>query len=410
MKSAATVGRWSVRHPWRAIAAWLVFVTAAFAAGIVTGTDSLQNGAVGESARGYALMDEHRAYTPAREYGYLQSDSLSVGDPQFRAAIEDVAGRMRRGLGGNVETRVSADKHSALVVATAERFVSIDAVRTSVLAAGADHLQVTIEETGDITASDARDRVVSRDLHRAELLSIPVTLVVLLFAFGAVVAALVPVLLALTAVAAAFGLLGPISQAFPLDDSVKTVVLLIGMAVGVDYSLFYIVRSRGAASRIPQSPALEITARTSGRTVLVSGTTVVIAMTGMFLIGSDVFNGIASGTIAVIACAVAGSLTVLPGLLELLGAKMIVAGSRSLPHLRTGDCRFSLLAGSGRSCTPAARSVMRALGRASACACGAGDSAARRSSEQRVSVGSKRARPRNPGRVARSSRAHRLPR
>ena len=91
------------------------------------------------------------------------------------------------------------------------------------LAAGAAHPQVTIEETGDITASNARDKAVDRDLHRAELLSVPVTLIVLLFAFGAIVAALVPLLLALTAVAAAFGLLGPISQVFPLDDSTKTV-------------------------------------------------------------------------------------------------------------------------------------------------------------------------------------------
>jgi RND superfamily putative drug exporter len=83
---------------------------------------------------------------------------------------------------------------------------------------------VTIEETGDISASEARNRVVSNDLRRAELLSVPVTLFVLLFASGAVVAALVPVLLALTAVAAAFGLLGPISQLFPLDDATKTVV------------------------------------------------------------------------------------------------------------------------------------------------------------------------------------------
>ena len=155
---------------------------------------------------------------------------------------------------------------------------------------------MTIEETGDITASDARDRAVDRDLHRAELLSIPVTLFVLLFAFGAVVAALVPVLLALTAVAAAFGLLGPISQAFPLDDSVKTVVLLIGMAVGVDYALFYVIRSREERQRgLPSHEALERTARTSGRTVLVSGTTVMIAMAGMFVIGSESSTGSRAG-------------------------------------------------------------------------------------------------------------------
>jgi RND superfamily putative drug exporter len=230
-----------------------------------------------------------------------------------------------------------------LIVGTVERNISIDAFRSSILGAQAAHPAVTVGETGDISASDARDRVVSRDLNRAEILSVPVTLVVLLFAFGAVVAALVPVLLALTAVVAAFGLLGPISQAFPLDDSVKTVVLLIGMAVGVDYALFYVIRSREERARgLPSHEALERTARTSGRTVLVSGTTVVIANAGMYVIGSDVFNGIASGTIAVIACAVAGSVTVLPGILELLGPKIDRGRIPFLPHLRTesSDSRF----------------------------------------------------------------------
>jgi len=342
MRSVATIGRWSTRHPWRAIVAWLSFVLLAVVAVILTGTDSLQNGAVGESARGYALMEKHLAGPPAREYGYLHSDTLRAGDPAFRSAVADIAARMRAGL-ANVETRVSRDGHSALVTGIVNRSISIDALRASVLAAGRAHPEVAVGETGDISASDARDRAVHRDLHRAELLSVPVTLIVLLFAFGAVVAALVPVLLALTAVAAAFGLLGPISQVFPLDDAVKTVVLLIGMAVGVDYALFYVIRSREERRRgLPSHEALELTARTSGRTVLVSGTTVAIAMAGMYIIRSDVFNGVASGTIAVVACAVAGSVTVLPAVLELLGAKIDRGRIPFLPHLRTetADSRF----------------------------------------------------------------------
>ena len=343
MRSVATIGRWSTRRPWRAIAAWLAFVALAVAAVIATGTESLQNGAVGESARGYALIDEHQAYGPAREWGYVHSETLHAADAPFRSAVADVADRMRTALGGGVVVRVSHDRHAALVAGYVRSPISIDALRSSVLAAGPKHPQVTIEETGDISASDARDRVVSRDLRRAELLSVPVTLLVLLFAFGAVVAALVPVLLALTAVAAAFGLLGPISQTFPLDDSVKTVVLLIGMAVGVDYALFYVIRSREERHRgLPSHEALERTARTSGRTVLVSGTTVAIAMAGMYVIGSDIFNGIASGTIAVIVCAVAGSVTVLPAVLELLGARIDRGRIPFLPHLRTesADSRF----------------------------------------------------------------------
>ena len=248
---------------------------------------------------------------------------------------------MRKGLGSTPVVYVSPDRHAVLVAGVVRRFNSFGSFRSSVLAAGAAHPKVTIEESGDITASDARDRVVTNDLHRAELFSIPVTLIILLFAFGAVVAALVPVLLALTAVVATFGLLGLISQAFPLDDSVKTVVLLIGMAVGVDYALFYVIRSREERHRgLSSHDALERTARTSGRTVLVSGTTVAIAMAGMFVLGLDIFNGIASGTITVIACAVAGSVTVLPAVLELLGARIDKGRIPFLPHLET-DSRSS---------------------------------------------------------------------
>jgi uncharacterized membrane protein YdfJ with MMPL/SSD domain len=144
------------------------------------------------------------------------------------------------------------------------------------------------------------------------------------------------VLLALTAVAAAFGLLGPISQAIPIDDSVKTVLVLIGMAVGVDYALFYVMRSREERRRgRPPHEALERTVRTSGRTVIVSWTTVIIAMAAMFLIHAKVFNSLAVATISVVACAVIGSVTVLPGLLELLGPNIDRGRIPFLPHLHT---------------------------------------------------------------------------
>ena len=336
----ATIGRWSTRHPWRAIVAWLAFVAVAVAAMVATGTETLQNGAVGESARGYELLDANNLWPPPREIGYLHSTTLTVDDPAFRAAVTDVVKRL-----GSQEVRittplqdarlVSHDRHSALVVATLTGAYA-DPVRNTILAAAPAHPDVTIEETGDITASDARDRSINDDLQRAEILSVPVTLFVLLFAFGAAVAASVPVLLALTAVAAAFGLLGPISQAIPIDDSVRTVLVLIGMAVGVDYALFYVMRSREERRRGRAShEALERTIRTSGRTVILSGTTVIIAMAAMFLIGAKVFNSLAAATISVVACAVAGSVTVLPGVLELLGNRIDRGRIPFLPHLRT---------------------------------------------------------------------------
>ena len=147
----------------------------------------------------------------------------------------------------------------------------------------------------------------------------------------------------MTAVVAALGLLGPISHLFALDSAVKTIVLLIGMAVGVDYALFYVIRSREERRRgLNSHEALERTAATSGRTVVVAGTTVAIAMAGQLVIGSAIFNGVAAGTIAVVACAVAGSVTVLPAVLELLGSRIDRGRIPYLPHLRTdgSESRF----------------------------------------------------------------------
>jgi uncharacterized membrane protein YdfJ with MMPL/SSD domain len=335
MRSVGTVGRWSIRHPWLAIVAWLAFVVLAVGSLAATGSESLNNGAVGESERGYSLMDEHQAWPPAREYGYLHSATLTVDSAAFRSAIAAVRERMGVVAGNQINVDFSADRHSALVVGAVSDFGGLDQTHQAILDLQGAHPAITIAETGDIAANDARDHVVNNDLHRAELLSVPVTFLVLLFAFGALVAALVPVLLALTAVGAAFGLLGPVSQLFHLDDSVKIVVVLIGMAVGVDYALFYVIRSREERHRgLDPASALERTAQTSGRTVLVSGSIVAVAMAGMFFIRSSVFNGLASGTMTVIACAVAGSVTVLPGVLRLLGSRIDRGRIPFLPHLR----------------------------------------------------------------------------
>ena len=132
-----------------------------------------------------------------------------------------------------------------------------------------------------------------------------------------------PLLLAATAVAAALGLLGPLSQIWPLDQSATSVVLLVGLAVGVDYSMFYLRREREERARGNEAEAsLEAAAATSGRAVLVSGVTVAISMAGMFLAGASTFTSFAVGTITVVAIAVLGSLTVLPAVLSALGDRV----------------------------------------------------------------------------------------
>ena len=184
----------------------------------------------------------------------------------------------------------------------------------------ARHPGLRIAEGGDASYARAINSVLGSGFRRAEATSVPITLILLLLVFGALIAAGIPLLLAATSVVTALSLLAVVSQWLPVGSSTSEVVLIIGMAVGVDYSLFYLRREREerAAGRDTRE-ALRIAAATSGRAIVVSGLTVMIALAGLFLTGYEVFTGVALGTIAVVGVAVLGSLTVLPALLSWLG-------------------------------------------------------------------------------------------
>ena len=185
------------------------------------------------------------------------------------------------------------------------------------------HPELRVGEVGDASANKAISARIGADFRRAEVTSLPVTLVILVFAFGALVAAGIPLLLGMTAVAAALGLTALLSHVLHVDVSINEVILLIGLAVGVDYSLFYLRRDREERARgRPPAEALQVAAATSGRAVLVSGLTVMTAMAGMFLMGSRVFWSFGMGTMLVVAIAVVGSLTVLPAVLSMLGDRV----------------------------------------------------------------------------------------
>ena len=199
----------------------------------------------------------------------------------------------------------------------------VDASLAAVAAAQKAHPELRIEQFGDASADKALNDAFEKDFQQAETLSLPITLLILLVAFGALVAAGLPLLLGLTAVMGTLGLLAPISQIVPIADAASSVVLLVGLAVGVDYSMFYLRREREErdAGRSNEA-ALEVAAATSGRAVLISGVTVMVAMAGMFIAGNAVFTSLAVGTILVVAVAVLGSVTVLPAVLSKLGDKV----------------------------------------------------------------------------------------
>jgi putative drug exporter of the RND superfamily len=339
MQLLQRIGRFGAHHPWAAIGAWLGLIAVSLGAGVVVGTEKLPNGAVGESRSGYATIDRAGLWQPAQEAIYLHSATQTTVAPSFQNAL-DAAVRAAAPLatqpahGKRLHRLVAAGGHSAIVMFFVRAGVSADDLQRLVGQVQRTAPQLTVGEAGDITLSAEHDHAVNRDLHRAELFSLPLTLVVLIIAFGAVIAAAVPVLLALTAVVLAMGLLAVTSQIWPIDPSTQTVVLLVGMAVGVDYSLFYLARGREEQRRGSRGvAAVDRTAATSGRSVVISGLTVMTAMAGMYLVRSDVFTGIATGTILVVAAGVIGSITVIPAVIVVLGDRIDRLHLR-LPYVR----------------------------------------------------------------------------
>ena len=330
---AAVMGGWSVRHRAIAIVGWVVFVAVAMTVGSVAGQQQMtaDEYAMGDSARAVRILDDAGLKPAAGEMLLVTSDIPVVTSSGVRAAVADLITRVKAtGLVTGVADPyavglVSADKHSVLVnvsmigdpMTAADR---VQPILDAVAAARQAHPSVRIDEFGDGTANLWFNETIGKDFQRAEWTAVPLALGILLVAFGAFLAAVLPVGLALTSFLAANGLLALISHRLHLDTSTSSVMLLVGLAVGVDYCMFYLRREREERARgnDPQT-SLRIAAATSGRSVLVSGLTVVVAMSGMFLSGMLLFEGFAIAAILVVLVAVMGSVTVLPALLSVLG-------------------------------------------------------------------------------------------
>ena len=325
---AARVGGWSAAHWKTATFGWLALVLLAFAVGSQVGTKQADptKAGPGESGRMDRILDAGFK-VPASESVLIQSSSARAGTPAFDAAVADVVARVGKiGVVQNVHAgQVSKDGRAALVDFeirgdSTKAMDKLGPVLASVDAAQRAHPALFVGEFGGASAAKAVDTAFAHDLSSAGIFSVPLTLVILVVAFGALVAAGIPLLLALTAVFATFGLAALPSHLIPLAPEALAVVLLVGLAVGVDYSMFYLRREREerAAGRSERA-ALEAAAATSGRSVLISGLTVMVAMAGLFLTGDATFASFGYATIIVVAVAMLGSLTVLPALLSRLG-------------------------------------------------------------------------------------------
>jgi uncharacterized membrane protein YdfJ with MMPL/SSD domain len=332
---AARAGRWSAEHWKTATALWLLFVAVAVAAGHIAGTHKLSDAeyATGEAARAEQILAGAGFDTPASEEVIVRSPTYVVDAPGFRATVRDVT-RTLRSLPQVVNVRtgaagqVSRDKQAQLIqfdmrgkLDTA--YERVGPVLDAVSRLQRTHPGYTVAEFGYASATKEYNDTLGRDFANAERLSVPATFVVLLFAFGAFVAAGVPVVLAFSAVLGSIGIAQLSSHVAHASDATNSIILLMGMAVGVDYSLFYLKREREErAAGKRERESLFRAAATSGQAVLISGLTVLIAMAGMLFAGSKIFTSIGIGTMIVVFVSLVGSLTVLPALLGKIGDRV----------------------------------------------------------------------------------------
>jgi RND superfamily putative drug exporter len=343
---AARAGRWSATHRKTAILGWVLFVVLATVIGGKIGQNQLKESASGngDSKRGAMIVDDAGFPEEIGERVLIQGKgAIKSDDPQVTAAVKDVVNRLEaiKGVKGiesplNAQQRantVSEDGRSVLVTfsmpaktdtkAQLEQLETVaDAPLAVVAAVQKAHPELLVAEHGAASEAKATGPQGRADEAKEMQVSLVGTLLILLIAFGAAVAAGVPLFLGISSFVATTGLLAPASQLMPLHSAVSQVTMLIGLAVGVDYAMFYMrrmmeERDNGRSS----ADALDVAAATSGRAVLISGFTVMAAMAGMFFSGNPIFSSFGVGTIIVVGVAMIGSLTFLPAVLSYLGQK-----------------------------------------------------------------------------------------
>ncbi len=348
------IAMWSSRHRWPVVAAWFIGAIGLFVLSLAGGgiraedPNGNPNQAQTESAKAFAVFDGGGSGAPFEDVTLVVTHpSLKVTDPAFQAFVAQTIGTLK-GLtvvdgGGTVPVfaavadpatappqagLVAPDLSAVRIAATINGDqATVDAhlvpVRPAIAAIESNSAGFIVHSVSQtLTNKDITD-LINRSLDTT-FLTIGLTFLILLATFGAFVAAIVPIVLAITALLAGFGILGLFSQLVtPVSPYASQLVILIGLAVSVDYSLFMITRFRSERRRgRSRLDAIEIASGTAGRAVFFSGLAVMISLAGLFLIDVSIFRSMAIGTIGVVFVAIVGSLTFLPATLAILGDRV----------------------------------------------------------------------------------------
>lgn len=347
------LARISARRPWLMIALWVVVVVVALGLvgrllGSATTTEFSLSTEVEAKTAANLLEDLWQRPAAITEVVVVQSDSLTVDDPAFREKVEavfeevvalgpEVVSAGRHYYQGGDDALVSADRMTAIIPLVLAGTLG-DATENIVdVVEVVEHANTDsafrVLTVGEASIAHESNELAQEDLEQGERFGVPIALIVLVVLFGAVVAALVPLGLAVVAIAVALGIAALIGQAVDLIFFITLMITMIGLAVGIDYSLIIISRFREEMDRgLDKLRATERAGATAGRTVLFSGLTVVVALIGMLIVPSSFFQSIGLGAIIVVLVALAATLTLLPAVLALLGSNV---NRLSPPFLRS---------------------------------------------------------------------------
>jgi uncharacterized membrane protein YdfJ with MMPL/SSD domain len=348
------LARTSARRPWIVVGLWLVlFLVGGFlAAGVgdvLTADISLTNNP--DSSQADTLIeDKLRGPERATETVIVRSATVTVEDPQFESYVDGVLADIR-GIEGLVEQAtsfyetgdsglVSADRHTAIIPVTlaydeSDATDEIEPLTDLVDARNASETGFEVLTIGNASIEQASNEISESDLQTGEMIGIPIALVILIIVFGAVLAAGIPLLLAIVSIVIATGTAALIGQAFELNLFVVNIITMIGLAVGIDYSLFIVHRYREERrAGLDKYEAIATTGATSSRAVMFSGGTVVIGLLGMMVVPTNIYRSLATGAIAVAVISVLVALTLLPALLSIMGDKI---NALRLPFLGRGE-------------------------------------------------------------------------
>jgi uncharacterized membrane protein YdfJ with MMPL/SSD domain len=340
--STESLARASARRPWAVIGYWgaaflvAIVVIVALLGGALTSEGEMTNDP--ESYRGDDLVAERLPPEPGEEnYGdeivLVRSRTLTVDSPAFRRKVEDVAGaveatgatqRVRTFYSDGDRSLVSPNRRAAIVFIEMGPDPEGNIPDVVEVAEAADREPFDVTITGEWTADRDILQLSEDDLRKGEFFfGIPAALIILLLVFGAVVAGLVPLLLAIVSIVVALALTALVGQAFDLSVFVVNMLSGMGLALGIDYSLFVLSRYREErAVGFEKLDAIAVSGATSSRAVLFSGIAFVLAMLGMVIVPDTILRSLALGAILVGLVAVVGALTLLPAMLSLLGDRV----------------------------------------------------------------------------------------